>query len=104
MKKEAEPDYNKQMRVLSKHYRFLEQHYIRLLFEFCEFEAIRACRVLEVLKDLQTPYAFIKKLVDFPDSSDDIIKGMEKEFEKKYGQTKLEIMNAFMEQNDNKNK
>ena len=35
MKKQKEPNYTKQAKVLSKNYQFLEPQYVKLLFQFC---------------------------------------------------------------------
>ena len=77
MKKESQTDYNRQVKILNKTFRFLDQHYVRLLFQFCEYDAVRTYKVLEILKEWQLPSSFIKKLVDFPNDSDDLITGLE---------------------------
>lgn len=74
MKKEETLDYSRQVKILSKKYTIMDHYYIRLLFQFCEFDGIKTYKVLEMIKDSLIPVAFIKKLVDHPKDSDSMIK------------------------------
>lgn len=51
IKKESQTDYNKYVKILNKNFRFLDQHYVRLLFEFCEYDPIKTYKVLEILRE-----------------------------------------------------
>ena len=61
------------MKVLYRKFRILDQPSIKIVFEFCEFDAVRTTKVLSMAENFKVPAVVVKRLVDYPEKSENYI-------------------------------
>jgi len=74
-----------EIKCLTKKYKVLDRIYVKMIYEFCEYDIKRSHKILTMIEEMKNPQALIETLYKKPEDSEEIFDDLEIKYNKVYG-------------------